>query len=454
MPRGYPSTGPSATATLPPDTTWVDQPKLDVLSSGYQAEDAVITPSDPRVVYEPGSLLTHTQIRGNTFPTGKVFLRRTDDGGATWHSLPHPDAAHLGMLQDNSSNLTFLVSPLDPHVVFLKITAGWYGATCTPVLIQKGDGWTACDPQYRSTDGGATWTPLLTPDYHTGHQANAGLMATQNGIQGGVSPVLRAQGSRLYSADQDRTAARMLASDDDGATWRTVDDALVAHDGQIQDYTITPTGSTIVAIAAPGSWAPPAPTSLRLWRSDDAGASWQRVAILPTPYDDGFAVAPIAGQAQPLLYLDAPHITSYWTDKLDNKQPTLSYTADDLRMSTDGGRTWQSAPTAGIPSAQRTSPGLLGVLADGSIVVGCLPPGTDPNGPIGQGMNRTITLFTWRAGASAWQQLGPNLDHGVDSFVITTTNGQQTLWVTTALPSRRVKLWPIVRSLISGSTMS
>jgi hypothetical protein len=106
MPRGYPSTGPSATATLPPGTAWVAQPKLDVVSSGYQAEDAVIAPSDPRVVYEAGSLLTYTQIQGNTFPTGKVFLRRTDDGGATWHSLPLPDAAHLGMLQDNSSNLT------------------------------------------------------------------------------------------------------------------------------------------------------------------------------------------------------------------------------------------------------------------------------------------------------------------------------------------------------------
>jgi hypothetical protein len=434
--HGHGATGRPATATLPADTTWVDQTKLDVLSSGSQDEDPVIAPSDPRVVYEAGSQLTFTTIGGSKRPTSTVILRRTDDGGTTWHTLPLPDAANLGPLQDNSSNLTFVVSPLDPHVVFLKITEGWYGATCAPIFVQKGDGWTACEPQYRSTDGGATWAPLLTPDYAIGGANDAGLHAPLSGtasmgpvIGGGVFAMLRAQGTRLYSAMRSSgyVGIRILASQDDGATWRTVDNALTARDIEIQDYAVTPTGSTIFATAATGTWAPQSPTPLTLWRSDDAGATWQRVGQLPTPYDDGLVVAPVTGQSQPLLYLDAPHITGYTTTKMGAPEPIPSFTADDLRVSGDGGRTWQSAPSAGISSTQRTYPGLLGTLADGSIVVGCLPPGNDL---ASLATGAPITLFTWKTGASSWQQLGPRLDNGLDTVVITTANGRQTLWVT------------------------
>src|SRR6185437_12758959 len=83
---------------------WVSLDKLNA-NVEFDANDLpAIAPSDPRVVYE-------TMVYGiQQHKAGS--LRRTDDGGATWHTLPLPiPAAHVG-------HAGFLVSPVDSRNVF------------------------------------------------------------------------------------------------------------------------------------------------------------------------------------------------------------------------------------------------------------------------------------------------------------------------------------------------
>lgn len=181
-----------------------------------------------------------------------------------------------------------------------------------------------------------------------------------------------------------------------------------------------------------------------------SGGTWHSIGPLPTPYDSGLVTVASADPAQPLLYLDAPGITGYVVNKMGEHDPIRSYTADDLKVSTDGGHTWQSAPASQTRPRLRTHPGLLGTLADGSVVVGCVPDGgTDPYAPAGQDDDKQVTLYAWKVGDSAWRQLAPTFYLGLNTLVITSTGGKQTLWVTNsvvtplALPTSTISQRPI-----------
>jgi hypothetical protein len=435
--RGRTAARPTATATPSPDTAWVDQSQLDVVTVNNVAMNQypAVAPSDPRVVYE-----AYTQYTDPAKQNGQLVLRRSDDAGATWHTLPNPVPGEVSV-EALITQVVFIVSPLDAHAVIVQITLPsplHQSFTCPAPFAQYVHYQAPCQPQYRSADGGATWVPLLTPDYGVPNQTLLGLRPPRMPYwQGDEAAALRAQGSRLYSAvyGPDGLCVRIVASEDGGATWRTADDALAAQGVQIQDYAATPTGTTLFAVTSPGDVRCFSATVLTLWRSDDAGTTWHRVGQLPTPYDDGLVTVATADPAQPLLYLDAPGITGYAVDRLTGaRSPFPSYLADDLKVSADGGHTWQSAPATGIPTGLRTFPGLLGTLADGSIVVGCVPDfgarPVPPTSPFGTGTNDPVTLYAWKLGDPTWRQLTPALAQGLNSLVITTAGGQDTLWVT------------------------
>jgi hypothetical protein len=205
---------------------------------------------------------------------------------------------------------------------------------------------------------------------------------------------------------------RLTESADGGRSWQYADGALLAGGAQeVCATTADARGTTLYAVTTAGAdcgWQ--AQQALTLWRSDDAGAHWTRLGALATPNIRGMMVAQTpAGGA--LLYAVEPRTTQMATDKMGGQYPLYSADPADIKVSADGGVSWTSAPSAGIPTGLKPyyDIGLLDTLSDGSIVVELIAQSRDENFEGG-------TLYAWKPGDAAWRQLAPPLTSEVGSL--------------------------------------
>jgi hypothetical protein len=99
------------------------------------------------------------------------------------------------------------------------------------------------------------------------------------------------------------------------------------------------------------------------------------------------------------------------TNKVGGTYPLFSADAADVKVSADGGTSWTSAPSAGIPAGLKPyyDIGLLGALSDGSIVVELIAQSRDENFEGG-------TLYAWKPSDAAWRQLALPLTSEVGSL--------------------------------------
>jgi hypothetical protein len=376
---------------------------LDALADDapFSANDLpAIAPSDPRVVYE-------------SFAQGiqqhrPATLRRTDDGGATWHTLPIPvPAAHAG-------DAGFLVSPLAAHTVFLSLIDA-DGADCPAgaalPLTEAGPGNVYCWLEYTSLDGGAHWsmTTLPLPGTLTPNLTNNSAMSLVSGPGPDGLPRLYA----LLGCVGAATCSRLVASADGGRSWQYADEPLLAAGAKdVCSTTADAHGTAVYAVTTAGAecdWNTQAP--LTLWRSDDAGAHWTALGPLATPNIRGLELAPTPVGERPLLYAAEPRTTRMATDKMGGTYPIFSADPSDLRVSADGGATWTSAPGEGIAAGLQPlyDIGPLGTLTDGSVVVEFVSQTEYGNFAGG-------TLFAWKPGDPAWRQLAPPLTREVGAL--------------------------------------
>ncbi|HEY7124288.1 MAG TPA: sialidase family protein, partial [Ktedonobacterales bacterium] len=276
---GTPKPKASATATTIslPAGQWTS-----TFTGNAQDGDApMLFPGNTRILYQNQTANGDTTIR----------IRRSDDGGKTWHKLAAP-----GGLPSVFDSTSVFVSSLDPNVVFITLTLYQipHPNLCqlTPTgsnALARLSGGPTCGVQYLSTDGGQHWSRLALPI--------AGALGAPYGghFQNPTSEeILRPQGQRLYSTISNYStvgnvtfggaSVRILASDDGGKTWKLVDADLRANSQNACDYAPTPTGSTIFAITETSGCYDPndyTPASQFLWRSDDGGAHWSQVSQLP-----------------------------------------------------------------------------------------------------------------------------------------------------------------------------
>ena len=401
-PQGGGTPTVAASPTSAPTTNWVDLTRLDY-STSFSANDLpVVAPSDPRVVYE-----TMAQGMQQHLP---ATLRATNDGGVTWRKLPTPvPADHIG-------HAGFIVSPLDPQTIFLTV-ADTAVADCPPTSgVESSPGYQSyCWIQYSSFDGGAHWSLIRLP-LVPGSTLMGGLTAGMSpGMPAGFgSPItsepLGAQGRRLYSgavypcpSRWNDGCVRLLASGDGGHTWSFADPPLLARGVvSVCDYTASRFSADIYAVTAATTCDFRQQAARTLWRSADAGATWVKVRRLATPNEAGMALAQDRATGATLLYLAAPVTTSNAKDKMGESTPVLSQAPSDVKVSLDGGATWQSAPTQGIPSGHAAffGVGLLGPLSDGSVVIDVIPSSSDSDNFQGSG------LYAWKPGESGWRLIG------------------------------------------------
>jgi hypothetical protein len=401
MPAGAAS--PANTAP----TDWSDLTQLDY-STSFSANDLpAMAPSNPQVVYE-------TMAKGmqQRLP---ATLRATNDGGATWRTLAMP------IPTDNIGYAGIGVSPLDPQTVFLSLIDTTVAHCPANSIVNPGEGYLRyCWLQYSSFDGGAHWSATDLP---LADGSKQGLLSASlsDGFGGAMqSNSLRAQGQRLFAGFicAIDSCSRLVTSDDGGRTWSFADLPLLAHGAaNVCDYTANASGADLYAVTSPTTCDFMKQTALTLWRSVDAGATWVKVRQLASLNERGMALTQSHATGATLLYMAAPTTTSQATDKMGGKFPVFSQSPSDVKVSADGGATWQSAPAKGISSGHAVfiQMGLLGTLSDGSVVIDVIPPSTAD--PIDSSNFEGSDLYAWKPGDSGWRLIG-SVSKEIDGLLV------------------------------------
>jgi photosystem II stability/assembly factor-like uncharacterized protein len=197
--------------------------------------DLVVAPSDPNVIY----VATGEQTNGNG-------LWKSSDAGATWINLGFADSPIIP---------SALVDPHDANLVYVAV-AGKY----TP-----GD----ARGIFKSTDGGRTWRKVFYKDDHTS--------PTELDFDPADSRTIIAVVRRIPPAPGEKPAegvdTQLLRSTDSGETWTPMgEQSLPTAHRQRVGLSIAPAlgGKRIFALMNQG-----------LFRSDDTGATWQKITTDP-----------------------------------------------------------------------------------------------------------------------------------------------------------------------------
>ncbi len=255
-----------------------------------------VAPSDPAVIYvASGEGLPRPDLSvGNG-------IYRSDDGGRTWE--------HLG-LRDGQQIPALTVDPIDPDRLFAAVLGHPYGPNPERGL-------------FRSTDGGRTWTKVLSKDENTG--------AYDVDLDPSDPRVVYAslweqrQGPWEYDNAYGGAQGGLYKSTDGGDTWQQLTNGLPEHVVQL-NLAIAPSDPTrLYAVLSTTLESPyESGEGLGFFRSDDAGASWYRVTT------DARPVMLIGGGDLPM-------------PAVDPKNPDIVYSTSIVTVrSTDGGRTWKS----------------------------------------------------------------------------------------------------------------
>ena len=274
-------------------TTWCN------ITDGHLGSSSVgalaVAESDPNVIYAG---MGESTIRLDVSPGDGVY--RSTDGGHRWEHLGLTDSRHIGEIR---------IHPKNPDIVYVAALGNAFGESSQRGVYRSTDGgksWQhvlfknaragaidlALDPNnpavlyatlweahrnfwelssggpgsgiHRSMDGGDTWTEI---------SRHPGLPAT--GILGKVGiTASRAKPGRVWCLIESAESPGLYRSEDFGDTW------LLATDKQELRYR---PWYYMHVFADPQDADTVYVTNLRMWKSTDAGATFEK---LPTPHGD------------------------------------------------------------------------------------------------------------------------------------------------------------------------
>jgi photosystem II stability/assembly factor-like uncharacterized protein len=297
-----------------------------------------VAPSNPNVLYVGSG----EGLQRPDLSTGDGIYKSVD-GGKTWR--------HLG-LRDGQQIPAILVDPRDPNKVLVAVLGHPYGANA-----ERG--------VFRSTDGGETWDKVLYRDENTGAVAlafdpsnsqtiYAVLWASRQGPW--ENGAWQGEGSSLYK------------STDGGTSWRPIGKGLPSTKqglGRVGIDVARSDPNRLYALVD-------APQLGGVYRSDDAGESWQRINSEPRLWGRGsdFAEVKIHPRNRDTIFIantstyrstdggqtftaikGAPGGDDYHTIWINPDNPDIMLLASDQGaiVTVNAGRTWSSwynQPTA------------------------------------------------------------------------------------------------------------
>jgi photosystem II stability/assembly factor-like uncharacterized protein len=292
-----------------------------------------LAPSDPNIIYVGSG----EGLQRPDLSIGDGIYKSTD-AGKTWRHLGLRDARQIGAI---------LVDPRNPRRVFVAALGHPYGAN-----EERG--------VFRSTDGGETWAKVLYKDENTG--------AIDLAFDPANSQVIYAvmwaarQGPWEYNNAYSGPASGLFRSADGGTTWRQLAHGLPTFAeglGRI-GIGIAPTDSRRLYALVEAS-----PKAGGLFRSDDAGESWERVNNENRIWGRGsdFAMVRVDPANKETVYVcntstyrstdgghsfvaikGAPGGDDYHTIWINPENPQIILLASDqgATISVNGGQTWSS----------------------------------------------------------------------------------------------------------------
>ncbi len=245
-----------------------------------------VADSDPNVIYVgTGSACP----RGNVSPGLGVY--KSTDGGKTWTHVGLRESGHISRVR---------IHPTNPDLVYAAVLGNVFGPNAERGI-------------FRSRDGGKTWEKVLYVDERTG-ASDLSMDATNPRIlYAGMWTVER----KPWTIDSGSTVGGIFKSVDGGTTWTKLTRGLPSEVlvGKIA-VSVSPANpdrlwAQVEAAADQGG----------LYRSDDGGATWDRV------------------NKQRMLQQRASYYTHVFADPVD--ADTVYALNTGLYKSTDGGRTFQ-----------------------------------------------------------------------------------------------------------------
>jgi photosystem II stability/assembly factor-like uncharacterized protein len=298
-----------------------------------------IAPSNPEVIYVGSG----EGLRRPDLSTGDGIYKSLD-GGRTWKHLGLRDGQQIGAI---------IIDPHDPDRVFVGVLGHPYGPNA-----ERG--------VFRSLNGGGTWEKVLYKDKNTGaidlefDPANAQIVYAD--MWASRRPPWTAGNS--YSGP----GSGLYKSADGGNTWRQLTKGLPTwndHLGRI-GFGIAPSDSNRIYALVDS------PKLGGLYRSDDAGESWERINSDDRLWGrgDDFACVRVDPKDKDTLYIanistyrstdggrtftaikGAPGGDDYHTIWINPQNPQIIALAVDqgVVISVNGGETWSSwynQPTA------------------------------------------------------------------------------------------------------------
>ena len=221
--------------------TWV--PIFDDVDIGSIGAIAV-APSSPKTIYVGSG---EADMRSDIAQGIGMF--RSDDGGATWHSIGLSDTQQIGKI---------LVDPRNPNIVLVAALGHPYGPNA-----ERG--------VFRSTDGGRHWTKTLFKDANTGAISLAFEPGNPNVVYAALWQTRRPPWNTYPPSSG--PGSGLYKSADGGKTWRQLTGhGLPSAPGRMGLAT-SPANPRRVYVLADSS----DPDQGGLYRSDDRGVSWIKV---------------------------------------------------------------------------------------------------------------------------------------------------------------------------------
>ena len=255
-----------------------------------------VAPSNPDIVYVgSGEGLYRPDLSvGNG-------IYRSADGGRTW--------VHLG-LTGGQQIPELAVDPRNPDRLFAAVLGHPYGAS-----TERGI--------YRSEDGGRTWQRVLYKDENTGGCSVIIDPEHPNIVYAGLWEARL--GPWEDKNEFNGTGGGLFKSIDGGATWRHLTTGLPSNLSQV-NIAIAPSSPSrlFVSVSTDEAGDYGSAVGLGLFRSDDAGETWNRITQDPRP------ALRIGGGDLAVV-------------RVDPKNPDVVYSASIVTMkSSDGGKSWES----------------------------------------------------------------------------------------------------------------